>query len=206
MGGGEVDQRLLGLGGSVGRGGVQVAGAPAGVSVEQAQVVADFVGDEVAVVGRVPVARVGERDVLHVVGGEGDDGRHRLAGVGRVGVAPADGSGAHAVAEEDHDLARITGGDLVAVDPPVGAGVVLVVELGVVAGLPVPGGIEDQFHVGVGEGLVGPGDALGEVVEGERVLPLAVVVRQRYGVDAQLLHRTPFCGCLPAGPPDKILR
>ena len=65
--GGEVDQGLLGLGGSVGRLGGQQA--PAGVRVEQAQVVADFMADEVAVVGRVPVAGVGERDVLHVVGG-----------------------------------------------------------------------------------------------------------------------------------------
>src|SRR5262249_48806684 len=149
VGGGEVHQRLLGIGGSVGRGGVQVAGTPAGVSVEQAQVVADFVGDEVAVVRRVPVAGVGEGAVLHVVGGEGNDGRDRLAGVGRVGVAPADGFSRRAVAKEDHDLARITGGDLVAVDPPVGAGVVLVVELGVVAGLPVPGGVEDHLNVGV---------------------------------------------------------
>jgi hypothetical protein len=105
-------------------------------------------------------------------------------GVGRVGVAPADGVGARAVTEEDHYLARITGSDLVAVDPPVGAGVVLVIELGVVSGLPVPSGVEDQLHVGVGERLVGPGDALGEVVECERVLPVAVVVRQRDGVDA----------------------
>src|SRR5262245_32129288 len=99
--------------------------------VEQAQVVADFVGDEVAIVGRVPVAGVGERDIFHVVGGERDNGRHRLAGVGRVGVAPAGGVGAGSMAEDDHDLARITGGNLVAVDPPVGAGVLLVVELGV---------------------------------------------------------------------------
>ena len=60
--------------------------------------------------------------------------------------------------EPTHDFTQR--GDLVAVDPPVGAGVVLVVELGVVAGLPVPGGIKDQFHVGVGQGLVGAGDHL----------------------------------------------
>lgn len=148
------------------------------------QVVADFVRDEVAVVGGVPVAGVGERDVLHIVGGKRDDGRDGLTGVGRIGVAPADGSGALAVPEENHDLARVTRCDLVAVDPLVGAGVVLVVEGGVVARLPVPFGFEDQFHVRVREGLVGSGDALGEVVDGERVLASAVVVGQRDGMNA----------------------
>ncbi len=80
-------------------------------------------------------------------------------------MPPANGLGPDAVAEEDHDLARITGGDLLAVHPPVRAGVVHVVELGVVARLPVPGGVEDQLHVGVRQRLICPGDALSEVIE-----------------------------------------
>jgi hypothetical protein len=56
---GEVDQGLLRLGSSIGRGWIKVAGALAGMSVEEAKVVANLVADKVAIVGCVPVAGVG---------------------------------------------------------------------------------------------------------------------------------------------------
>src|SRR5262249_62421716 len=49
--------------------------------------------------------------------------------------------------------------------------------------------VKDPFHFGVGEGLIGRGNALGEVIEVEGKLPPAVVISQRDGVDAYLPHR-----------------
>jgi hypothetical protein len=86
--------------------------------------------------------------------------------------------------EEDDGLAGITGGDLVSVDPPVGSGVVLIIKLRVIARLPVPCGVEDQLYVGMGKSQIGPGYAFREVIEGEGVFALAVVVCEWDSVDA----------------------
>ena len=182
--GGEVDKRLLGLRDGVCRGGVQVAGAPTGVRVEQAEVVPDLVGDEVAVVGVSQSRALGSETYFTSSVGRGTIGGTVWPGVGRVPVAPPDSLRARAVAEEDHDLARYREAIWLPYAHQLAPELSSLFSFVSLRGSQSHVGSKTSFDVGVGEGLVGPGDALREVVEGERVLPLAVVVRQRDGVDA----------------------